>query len=58
MMKKSLDQDYYSCSDIARILSVTPATVRSWIAKGLLKSIRVGKLYRISREAVTELIME
>jgi len=36
--------------EVAEKLGVSPQTVRKWLAKGYLKGIRVGKLWRVSEE--------
>lgn len=46
-----------STSDIAAKLNVTPKTVRCLIESGELKAIKVGKVYRVSKEEF-ELFLE
>ena len=47
---------YYSVSDLARILKVTPQTIYNNIGNGRIKTERKGKEYRFSAEEVTKLI--
>lgn len=42
--------------DIQLMLNVSPATVTRLIKKGLLKSIKIGKLVRISEESFNDFI--
>lgn len=46
-----------STSEIAEKLNVTPKTVRCLIENGDLKAIKVGKIYRVSKEEF-ELFLE
>ncbi len=43
---------------VAERLAVSPATVRIWLRKGILKGVKVGggKLWRISESAIDEFI--
>ena len=41
--------------EIARLLAVRPATVRSWIARGVLSAIKLGRQYRVEEAAVDRL---
>ena len=43
---------------VAERLAVSPATVRIWLRKGILKGTKVGggKLWRISESAIDEFI--
>ena len=43
---------------VAERLAVSPATVRIWLRKGILKGAKVGggKLWRISETAIEEFI--
>lgn len=46
-------KDYLTPSQLAKILDVSAATVRNWIASGKLKAYRVGERWRVRREDVT-----
>ncbi len=47
---------YYTPQDIADMFKIKIDTVWSWIRKGTLKSICVGRQYRISEESLNEFI--
>lgn len=42
---------YYTSEEIALKLRVTVATVRRYVRAGQLEAVRLGREYRISREA-------
>jgi len=44
--------EYFSTSQVAEILGLTPKAVRDWIGKGELPAVRVGKLYKIPKAGV------
>ncbi|EAJ0725646.1 helix-turn-helix domain-containing protein [Campylobacter jejuni] len=46
------EQTYYSVDEVAKMHSVTHATVRIWISRGVLKSLKLGKGYYISKETI------
>jgi excisionase family DNA binding protein len=48
--------DLLTIPETARLLRVTPITVRRYIAAGRLPAVRVGKGIRVRREAVDDLI--
>jgi len=54
------DQDpvisFYTVEQIAHILQVHWQTVLNYIKSGKLKAVKLGKGYRISREALQEFI--
>lgn len=43
----------YSTNEIAKLLGVCPATVRTWIRNGALKHIRIGGIIRVTDEHIT-----
>jgi len=47
---------YYTTNEIAALLRVTPRTIYNWIYSGKLPAIKVGKSYRIPKEAVDQLL--
>lgn len=50
--------EYLSIRDVARVLSVTVPTVRSWIKRESLPTIKLGpKVIRVERAALAEWIM-
>lgn len=45
---------FYTCEEIAEIYGVKITTVWAWIREGKLKAMKLGKNYRISKEALPE----
>src|SRR5260221_13508022 len=50
------ETELLSTEEAARLLNVHVNTIRSWIDKGKLPTVRVGKLYRIPRRELEALI--
>jgi excisionase family DNA binding protein len=50
-----MNMELLTVQETARILRVTPITVRRYIAQGRLPAVRVGGGVRISKEAVEQL---
>ncbi|HFZ5139190.1 TPA: helix-turn-helix domain-containing protein [Campylobacter jejuni] len=48
------EQTYYSVDEVAKMYSVTHTTVRTWISRGALKSLKLGKGYYISKETILD----
>jgi excisionase family DNA binding protein len=48
--------DLLTVDETARLLKVTPITVRRYIAAGRLQGLKVGKGVRIRREAIDQLL--
>jgi excisionase family DNA binding protein len=48
--------EFVSVSQIAKRLSMSPQTVRAWIDEGMLRGIRVRKVWRVRREDFDELL--
>ena len=48
------EQTFYSVDEVAKMHSVTHTTVRLWISKGILKSIKLGKDYYMSKETILD----
>lgn len=46
----------YSIKETAKMLNVSYSTVRNWIRKGKLKSIKIGHTVRIPERAIDEAI--
>ena len=53
---ESAPDRYYSISDLAKILRVTPQTIYNNIGNGNIKAVRQGKEYRFTPEEVQALI--
>lgn len=53
-MKK--EKFFYTANEVAEILSVSSATVRNWVKSGTLDAIQVGKVVRIRKEGVDQLV--
>src|SRR5579859_470553 len=51
-----VETELLSTEEAANLLNVHVNTIRSWIEKGILPTVRVGKLYRIPRREIETLI--
>lgn len=49
---------FYKVPEVAEALKVTPDTVRSWIKKGRMKSIRIGRPIYITEKSILEFFKE
>lgn len=47
-------EKFYDCKQVAEHYGVKITTVWDWIRAGKLKAVRVGKQYRIPKEALAE----
>ena len=47
---------FYTPAEVAELLKTTRRTVYNWIEKGQLKSVKAGKLVRITRADLEEFI--
>ena len=50
--RELLEKKAYSCQEAAILLGISLSTIRRLIAKGHIKSFRVGNLLRVSQEEV------
>ena len=50
-----MDQ-YLTCKQVAENFGVKTITVWSWVRDGKLNAIKIGKLYRITPQAVDDFI--
>jgi len=52
--------EFYNLSEVARILKVSPLTVRRWVQEGKLKAFhpKGTRLYRIPEDALREFVGE
>jgi len=53
------NKDYLLSGEVAKMLGVSPATVRSWISKGWLKATKLSRhtrSYRIFRSDLDEFL--
>jgi putative resolvase len=50
------DQEIYRVSEVAKLLDVTPWTVRQWIEHGKVKAHKVGREWRVRYEEVARLL--
>ncbi|EAH8433068.1 helix-turn-helix domain-containing protein [Campylobacter jejuni] len=48
------EQTYYSVDEVAKMHSVTHTTVRIWISRGILKGIKLGKGFYMSKETILD----
>ncbi|EOH7148767.1 TPA: helix-turn-helix domain-containing protein [Campylobacter coli] len=47
-------QVYYSVHEVAQMHSVTHTTVRLWISRGILKGVKLGKGFYMSKETILD----
>lgn len=50
-----MSQELYSVEQVAAHLSLHVRTVRNYVREGRLKAVRIGKQYRIARDAIEAL---
>jgi excisionase family DNA binding protein len=50
-----MSQEFYSVEQVAERLGLHVRTVRNYVRDGRLKAVRIGKQYRIAREALETL---
>jgi excisionase family DNA binding protein len=48
--------EFLTVSQIAKRLQMSPQTVRTWIEEGMLRGIRVRKVWRVPREDFEQLL--
>lgn len=48
------DIEVYTLGEIEELLQVTRRTLYNWIKSGKLKAFRIGKEWRVTREALEE----
>lgn len=51
-------QKIYTPDQVAEMLQLHPLTVTKYIKKGKLKASRIGRIYRITEDAVSEFLEE
>ena len=49
-------QDFYTVEQVAKILQLEEVTIRRHINAGKLEAVKIGKVWRISEEALQKLI--
>jgi excisionase family DNA binding protein len=55
-MARALEKDLLSAEDVARLLSVKETTVWRWCREGNLPCLKVGKHWRVRREALEDFL--
>lgn len=50
------DLKLYTPEEVAKILKVTPRTVRGYLRKGELKGAKIGREWRVTEEQVREFL--
>jgi excisionase family DNA binding protein len=57
MTDNTADQpEFLTVSQIAKRLQMSPQTVRTWIEEGMIRGIRVRKVWRVPREDFERLL--
>lgn len=46
----------YTLKEVAGILNINPATLRSWCRKGKIAHIKIGRLYRFKENHIVEFL--
>ena len=49
-------EKYYTPEQIAQLLQVNVVTVHRWLRNGKLKSVKLGRLWRVSSKNLEELV--
>lgn len=47
-------EKFYTCEEVADMYRVKVTTVWDWVRSGKIKAVRIGKQYRIPKEAIAE----
>ena len=55
-MARALEKDLLSAQDVARIMGVKETTVWRWCREGNLPCLKVGKHWRVRREALEDFL--
>ena len=50
------EYNVYTLKEVEKIMSVSQRTLYNWIKGGKLKAIKVGGQYRVTQEALDELL--
>lgn len=48
-------KDYYTPKEVSSLLGVHYQTVMNWVRSGKLRAVKIGQLWKISKEALIEL---
>lgn len=49
-----MEKEFYTCKEVAARYGVCEDSVWSWIRSGKLKALKIGRNYRIPKEALAE----
>jgi excisionase family DNA binding protein len=55
MAKKQTIEQLYTVGEVAKMLAMSKFTIYDWCGKGLVKSLKIGKLVRIPHSEVLRL---
>jgi excisionase family DNA binding protein len=50
-----VDEIYLTVDDAAKVLAVSPYTLRQWLKAGKVRGIKIGTKWRVTRAALNEL---
>lgn len=53
-----MQAEYFTITEVAEKLKVTPAAIRKWIAQGKIEVVYVGADRRITGDAITAFVKE
>jgi len=52
---KKMERDLLKTEEVARLLSLSPLTIRAWRFQGLLPCVRLGRAVRYRREDIEKI---
>ena len=58
MPHKQREEQFPSTASAAEIAGVSRRTIQSWIDRGDLSAIRIGKCYKVSRDSLRDYLQE
>ncbi len=51
-MINTMEEQFYSIEEVAKMLKVAYLTVYRWVQSGKLRSVKAGKQHRISKQSL------
>lgn len=49
-------KDYYTAPEVSKLLGVHYQSVMNWVRSGKLRAVKLGRVWRISKEALAEFV--
>ena len=47
-------EKYFTCEEVAELYRVKLSTVWEWVRSGKLRSVKIGRVYRVKQSALDE----